>query len=247
MRESTLELFERLADDHWFFEGRRRVFDTFLDGIPAGEPDSVVLDAGCCSGAMMEQMSRLGGVFGFDLSARALRACHGRGLRNVCKADLPRMPFADGTLNLVTAFDVIEHIEDEASALGELRRVTRSGGRVVLSVPAYQFMWSPDDDLAHHKRRYTRGALKKRLESAGFYVERISYFYTILFPLNLLLLLTRKIFRIQKTNEDVGLGELPRLLNACLLGTLRLEARLLERFDLPFGLFVVSVARKAGE
>lgn len=244
MKDATLELFERFAEDHWFFKGRREVFGTFLEGVSRNAPEATILDAGCCSGAMMRAMSRRGRVFGLDLSEKAVRSCHTKGLTNVCRADFLRMPFADDSLDLVTAFDVIEHIEDEPAALGELRRITRTGGHVILSVPAYPFMWSPDDDLAEHKRRYTRGVLDARLQSTGFRVERISYFYTVIFPINLLLLLLRRIFRVKKTDENVGLTELPRFLNACLFGALRFEARLLERRDLPFGLFLVSVARK---
>ena len=217
MKESTVDLFERLADEHWLFKGRREVFNTFTRAALEDQLDAVILDTGCCSGAMMKEMSRLGSVFGIDISEKALRACDARGLTDVCRANCLRMPFADGSLDLVTAFDVIEHIEDESSALSELRRITRTGGRVVLSVPAYQFMWNSDDDLGQHKRRYTRAGLRRKLLSAGFFVERISYFYTIIFPVNLMLTLTRKAFRIKKSSESVGLIELPQFQSTALL------------------------------
>lgn len=244
MESAVLEVFDKLGPSHWFFRGRRVIFKAFISQVIGKKPDLKILDAGCCSGLMMESLSEFGKVYGLDISEQAIGYCRTKGLREVCRAGILEMPFMDETFDLITAFDVIEHVEDDVSALREARRIIKKGGYLILSVPAYKFMWNSDDDLVQHKRRYTGASLTKKLVSVGFTVERFSYFYTVLFPINLIINTVRKIFGIKKIVPDAGIKVLPKFLNESLLNILRLESIIIKNHKLPFGLFILVAAKK---
>jgi SAM-dependent methyltransferase len=153
-----------------------------------------------------------------------------------------RLPFADGAFDLVTALDVIEHIDDDVAALGELRRVLRPGGRLLVAVPAFTFLWGRQDEVSHHRRRYTRATLARALAQAGFAVVRESYFNTLLFPPIAAVRLGRRLLRRPgRRQSDFELG--PARLNGLLGAVFGAEAALVARTDLPFGVSLLALAR----
>ncbi len=154
---------------HWWYRGRRRVLRAQLErlALPA---DPLILDAGCGSGRMLDELCAYGAVAGADLSADAVTAARARGHHAVVRAPVEALPFADGAFDLVTCLDVIEHTPDDGAALAELLRVTAPGGYAIVTVPAHQALWSNHDVVNQHHRRYSRNALRAAAFAAGYEV-----------------------------------------------------------------------------
>jgi SAM-dependent methyltransferase len=183
MEATVYEQFAELERDHFWFIGRRRVFFDQLDRLLAGAPPLNILEVGCGAGGMLGPLAKYGTVTGLDVSKEYVAFCRSRGHERVLAGSGYELPFRDASFDLIAAFDTIEHIPDDERVLGEFRRVLKPGGKLFLSVPAYQFLYSQNDRVAHHQRRYTRGMLARRLHTAGFAVQKASYFNTFLFPL----------------------------------------------------------------
>jgi SAM-dependent methyltransferase len=159
--------------------------------------------------------------------------------------DVP-LPFEDNTFDLVTALDVVEHIEDDRGALRELYRVIRPGGMLMISVPAYKFLWGAQDEISHHKRRYTTPEIRERMIEAGFKVRRLSYFNTFLFPA----IAGIRVLRPYKPGSadlksDFTMTK-PGPANTLLGTVFALEAPVVERTNLPFGVSILCLANKPG-
>jgi SAM-dependent methyltransferase len=174
------ELYE-LEDRHWWFRSRRRVVQALLEQAELG-PSPRILDAGCGTGRNLVEYAALGEVEGVDFSADAVEFCRLRGLNGVRQAALERLPFESDRFDLIVATDVVEHLEDDRLALAELRRVAAPGGRLVLTVPAYTWLWSQHDESLHHKRRYTARRMRTQLAAAGWTPSFTTYFFTALLP-----------------------------------------------------------------
>jgi SAM-dependent methyltransferase len=229
---------------HWWFLGRRRLFLRLLEQQfpPAARPIDV-LDFGCGTGAFLEYLERFGNVSAVDADPSAVAFCHTRGRTDVRLAPSgARLPFPDDAFDLVTTLDVIEHIDDDVAALTELRRVLRPGGLLLVAVPAYRFLWGKQDEVSHHRRRYTAGTLRGALAQAGLRVDRTSYFNTILFPPIAAVRLGRRLLRrpgSAQSDFDVG----PAVLNRALGAVFGAEAGLVAHRDLPFGVSLLALAR----
>jgi SAM-dependent methyltransferase len=242
MQQHTYAIMRKVEGSHWWFVGRRQIIESFLARICSsitGQPR--ILDVGCGTGANLEMLSRFGAAEGIDISHEALSFCRERGLKNVRWGEVERIPFEDERFDLVTAFDVVEHLDDDVGGLKELYRVLRPGGRALLFVPAFMFLWGVQDDVSHHRRRYTLANLKQAAETAGFKVERSSYANITFFAPILLGRLLMRItgFRPQSEN-NINIGALNGMLGR-LFAT---ESKILERMNLPFGVSAICVARR---
>ena len=171
----------RLEDVYWWFIARRQLAVEVLTRELASRPEAEILDVGCGTGSNLEAFSGLGHATGVDMSPEALSFCRARGARRVTFSEIERLPFADASFDVVTAMDVLEHVDDDLAALAELRRVLRPGGLLLATVPAYGFLWSEHDEALKHRRRYTAHELRNKLTVRDFAVERTSYFITALF------------------------------------------------------------------
>lgn len=232
--------FAEIEWSHWWFLGRRAILRDVLAGNV--ERGGEVLDVGCGAGAMIPVLKEFGRVTAMDTSAEAL---------DYCQQLFPEVTFLEGIVPddlppgrqyaLVTAFDVIEHIDDDVGALASLRDVLAPGGRFVCTVPAYQWMWSPHDDLNDHKCRYTARLLRARLETAGFTVDKLSYFNSLLFPVVAFLRLFRRhLLRRTELSSDFDLLAPP--VNRALAALMGSERFVLRRATLPYGVSIVAVA-----
>jgi SAM-dependent methyltransferase len=161
----------------------------------------------------------------------------------VCASALA-LPFADATFDVVGAFDVVEHCDPESVALAELGRVLRPGGRLLLSVPAYEWAWTDHDVRAGHHRRYTRRRLVAAVEAAGFEVDRCTYGFAGVFPFFAAERLARRLRR--RTSAEDGLPQVSGTVDQVLTGISRAESRVLRSRDLPFGSSVFLAGRKPG-
>jgi SAM-dependent methyltransferase len=188
-------------------------------------------------------LSKYGDTISTDASAEALAFSKSRGSDRLARSHLESLPFANSTFDIVTALDVLEHVDDDLKALDEVLRVTAKRGVLVITVPAYGFLWSEHDEALHHRRRYAASELRNKLTNAGFEVERISYYITLLFFPILFMRFVQSVSKksIQaKTSHIV----LPGWLNAFLVGILGFERWLLRWINLPFGVSIVCLARK---
>ena len=178
-----------------------------------------------------------------DVSNTALGYCHGRGLDSVTLGDASALPYQDERFDLVTSIDVLEHVDDDVSALRETYRVCRKGGMLIATVPAFNFLWSRRDEQLHHKRRYYLEQFRSRVSSAGFKVIRATY---INFPLLVPLYLLVKVGHLLRRNPSLGMDYVlvPPVVNGVLGWVVRVEARWLSRFDLPVGTSICCVAVK---
>lgn len=230
-------------DRLWWYRGLRLHLERAFDDLPAG---ARVLDAGCGTGANLVLLSeRFGRVVGCDLSAEAAALSSSRGFRRVVVADLNALPFRSAAFDAVLSSDVLECREvDERQAIGELARVTRVGGRIVLSVAAYDFLLSEHDRAVHCVRRYTRRRAGAALSGGGIRVVEMRYLFGFLFLPIVAYRLLRRWQRLREpdgpSRSDVFLP--PAFVNAALLAVVRLEAAMAKVARLPFGTTLLVTA-----
>ena len=179
MDERLMNTMLELDDRHWWYRGRRRIIHAELDRLPVSA-GARVLDAGCGSGRTLEELDRYGEVFGIELDPGAAEMARGRGRGEVEIGRLEEMPWEGGFFDLITCLDVIEHTPDDRATLRELRRVCKPGGFLLVTVPAYQGLWSTHDVANHHYRRYSRGRLRSAAAEAGWRVRRMTSFNGLL-------------------------------------------------------------------
>ena len=250
MQAKAFEQHEALERDHWWFRGRRDVYLAILREALEGRP-RLAVDLGTGVGGWLPSLAELAErVVGLDSDDGAAGRARARGVAPVCLASAEHLPFRDDSCDLVTAFDVIEHVADDRAVLREVRRVLAPGGLFALSVPAHAWLYSNNDRVAHHQRRYSRSLLADRLTGAGLTIQRLTYANALLFPLIAPAVLG------MKCAERLGcFGPAPEHTNLSLVppGPLdqlcyrafRAERRWSRRRDLPFGHSLVALARLA--
>lgn len=242
--------FDRMAAharSHWWYEGRRRLVELLLDGrLAAG---SSIVDVGCGTGdnfAMLEALAGPGGrLTGVELSEHAIkRVPPGPVGTRVGIALAEHLPFRDGSADLLTSMDVVEHLDDDAVGLAEYHRVVRPGGWLLLTVPAYQWLWSVHDETAAHRRRYSRARLDAVVTGAGFTVDRSTYFNSFLVPPAAAL--RRTPLRRFASDNDEEVGQSSPTVSKVMTRLSNAERRLLarRRRGVPFGLSIALLARR---
>src|SRR3954447_25681829 len=244
MKEHTYPIMFRVEQSHWWYTGRRRILASFLEEIcrPVTGRRPRILDVGCGTGANLLMLSKYGDAEGVDVSEDALAFCRERGLENVKLGAAEELPYDDGTFDLVTALDVVEHLDDDLAGLREMRRVLRPGGRVLLFVPTFMFLWGLQDDVSNHRRRYRLPELQRVLEQAGFEIERTTYANITFF---LPILLARKVMRVTGIKAESENNINVSALNGVLGRLLGAESVVLRFINIPFGVSGLCVARKS--
>jgi SAM-dependent methyltransferase len=232
-------------DWYWWFVARRQVALTFARDYQPGRRPLRVLDAGCGTGALLERMSQEPDedVYGVDFSREALAFSHEPGQSRLVQGDLTALPFASDSFDLVTALDVVEHVERDVDALREICRVLRPGGVLLMSVPAYPFLWSSHDTALHHKRRYSTGTMAPRLKQAGLALVKSTYLLAFLFPAIALFRAADRLRRRER-RPQAHLISIPPVVNRLLIGLQEAELAVARRMSLPFGVSLFCVARK---
>jgi SAM-dependent methyltransferase len=228
-------------DRHWWYRGRRTVLDGVIAGLQLPTP-ARVLDAGCGSGRNMIELARLGSVTGVELSETSVELARKRDAGEVISGSVLEMPFADDSFDLAVSLDVIEHLEDDLGALRELRRTVAPGGALLVTVPAYQWLWSGHDEINHHHRRYTRRSLQRVAEQAGWRQLRTTYFNSLLLPVAIALRVLDRVNRAKTTESSLDLWIPPAPVNWLLERPLALEAALIAHGGrIPAGLSLLAV------
>ena len=243
MMQHTYPILFELEESHWWHIGRRRIIADFVRDICAQVTDRTprILDVGCGTGANVQMLSQFGDAEGVDISPDALAFCHARGLDKVKLGAAEELPYEDESFDLVTALDVVEHLDDDVAGLREMRRVLRPGGRVLLFVPTFMWLWGVQDDISHHRRRYRLPELRRAVIEAGFEVERTTYAnITFLWPTFLGRLFMRVTGIRPESESHINIVALNPLF-ARILGS---EARFLRFMNFPIGVSGLCVARK---
>ena len=242
MDQRLMSAMLELDDRHWWYRGRRRIIQAELDRLRLAG-GARVLDAGCGSGRTLEELGRYGEVYGIELDPGAAEVAQDRGCGEVRIGRLEELPWADEYFDLITCLDVIEHTPDDRVTLRELRRVCKPGGFLLVTVPAYQGLWSTHDVANHHYRRYSRGRLRAAAEDAGWQVLRMTSFNGLLLgPAAAVRLADRRRLRQPDADYKPELTLGPEWLNAVLEQPLRLEARWLRGGrTMPAGLSLLAV------
>jgi SAM-dependent methyltransferase len=250
MRRHTYAIMYEVEGSHWWFAGRRRILESFVERIVAdlsleGRAERRpprILDVGCGTGANLEMLAQFGETEGVDVSEDALAFCRARGLHQVKLGAAEELPYADASFDLVTALDVVEHLDNDLGGLGEMRRVLAPGGRALLFVPAFMWLWGVQDDVSHHRRRYTLPQLTGRVRAAGFEVERATYANVTFFaPILAGRLLMRATGARPASENNINVSALNGVLGR-LFGAERFWLR--RGLNFPFGVSAVCVARR---
>jgi ubiquinone/menaquinone biosynthesis C-methylase UbiE len=244
MNSEEYERMYRLEDTYWWFVGRHHLVLTFLRSVYRDRKDLTVLDIGCGTGAMSRKLAPFGHVVSADFSPLALEFSRRRSLTSLCAADAMRLPFRDGSFDVIVALDILEHLPDDQAALCEFQRVLKPGGRVVATVPAYKSLWSGHDVALMHFRRYVSREVKERFQAARLRVEKLSYAMTFLYPV---VWLVRRVFgRLagKQSEPKASLVHVPGLMNRVLVTLLSAENALIRRVSLPFGVTVFCMAER---
>lgn len=190
-----------LEREHWWFKARSKIIETHATQLIEGIANPKILNVGVATGATSDMLKKLGEVTSLEYDKDCCQFLREQLNFDVIQGSVTELPFPDKIFDLVCAFDVIEHIEDDSLALQEMVRVCKPGGRIMVTVPAFMSLWSEHDEINHHFRRYTTSTLKQLFEQSDKgKINYISYFNSILF---LPIYLARKISNVftSKNNE----------------------------------------------
>ena len=244
MQKHTYAIMDRVEDSHWWFVGRRTILESFLEKIVDDLPDVSgvrrILDVGCGTGANLEMLENFGKAEGVDVSDDALEFCKSRGL-NVHKGIAEKLPFEDESFDIVTALDVVEHLDDDVEGLKEMHRVLRKGGKSLIFVPAFMWLWGVQDDISNHRIRYNKTQIVERLEKSGFQVTRATYAnFTFFAPI----LAGRTLMRLSGVKPESENNINISALNGIFGKLFSAEKHWLNFSNFPFGVSIVVVAEK---
>lgn len=233
-----------LEDQHWWFQGRRQIVSTVLGTL--GLPDGAkLLDLGCGTGGNLQMLTGFGAVTAVEMDATAADLARQRGWAPVLSGSLPdNLPVGEGVFSCVTLLDVLEHVEQDAESLATINQLLAPHGHVLITVPAFEFLWGPHDAAHHHKRRYRAEALRALLLGAGFSVTKLTYYNTWLFPPAAMVRLLRKLFPGGEGGLEVTLP--PSWINRMLGILFASERHVLTHAGFPFGVSLLAVGQKNG-
>ena len=228
-----------LDQRHWWYRARREVLAALIRRAAPPPPGARLLEIGCGTGHNLAMLAEFGAVDALELDDQARGVAEQRLGRPVMRAPLPALDgVADGQYDLIGAFDVIEHIDDDGAAIASIAARLKPGGKLVMTVPAHAWMWSAHDVVNHHRRRYSRAALKRLIDGSPLKLERIGYFNSLLFPLAVAERLSSKL----RGKDQADLKLPPAPLNTALEKAFAAERHLIARLPLPPGLSLFAVA-----
>jgi len=249
MNTAEYERMYHLEDSYWWYVGRHCLVESILRSrfgapSPLADPERTILDVGCGTGAMSVRLTKWGRLVSADYSPLALQFSQRRGIPNLIRADAMKLPLAGAQFDVLIAMDMLEHLPDDKAALAEFYRVLKPGGLLIATVPAYPHLWSEHDVAAMHFRRYLRPELLERVRSAGFRVEKLSHTMTTLYPI---VALQRRLSARRphdSQNPRTSIPIFPAPINFGLKKLLSVENSVAQRVNLPFGVTLLTVAKK---
>lgn len=240
MDEQLYQQFYDIENIHWWFAARRKILISYLLHRADTSRRLKLLDVGCGTGALLAEAAHYFDTYGTDASPRAIEFCRKRGLSNLFVGDLDALPGPEH-FDIITLLDVIEHIDDDRGTLRQAANRLNKDGAILVTVPAYAWLWSAHDVVNHHKRRYTQAMLARTITGAGFHIVHLSYFNTLLFPLAVF----RRTYARVTGQQEAGDFRIPSgPVNAALEGIFGMEQYALPYVSLPFGLSILCWATR---
>jgi ubiquinone/menaquinone biosynthesis C-methylase UbiE len=241
MEEQHYQSMKELQES-WWYEGRRDLYKIFVKKIKLNK-NPKILDIGCGTGDNIILLSKFGECYGIDFSNKAVKYCKEKGLKKVYIADALDTKFKSNNFDLVTAFDVMEHIKNDKGFIREIKRILKPSGYAIISVPAFDFLWNENDKLSQHNKRYTKRSIKKLVDK-DFDIVKISYWNsTIFFPVMLYCFYERFKKSKKRTNN---LNKIPKFMDKILRYVIKIENILVEKANMPFGVSLFLIIRKKG-
>lgn len=230
-----------LEEKHWWHLAKRRMVQDLIKTYNRVLHPKI-LDVGCGTGKNMESFGNLGEVWGIDKSKEAISFCRKRGLENVRLSSADNTKFPDNFFDIITILDVLEHTDDN-KALKEGHRILKEGGLLILTVPAFTWLWSKWDEILHHKRRYDRNHLVNTLKNHNFSIIYVTYLYSFLvLPVLIIRQIKQKLFRKKKYPSDFNLSN--KILNKVINLMSKIEFKIAQKISLPLGTTILVVAKK---
>ena len=238
------KVFERMAEldsRHWWFVARRNILRAIIQRIVQPPAGARILEIGCGTGHNLAMLGEFGRVEASELDPTARKLASKRLGRRIEAAALPDLSvFPEASYDLIALLDVLEHVADDRAALAAIRSRLKPGGKLLVTVPANPWMWTAHDAAHHHHRRYTKSQLKGEMLRAGFAIDLLSPFNTVLFPLIAAVRAAGKLTGSESSDDEMP----PKPVNAVLQKLFGLESTLIGRLPFPFGVSLVAVARR---
>lgn len=234
-----------LEDTHWWFQSRLGLLERIMRRHAPRPADrkARMLDLGCGTGMFLEREGRGREAYGLDFSRQALSFTRRRGVTGLVCANSESPPYASDSFDVVTAFDLIEHVEHDDRLVAGVHRILRPGGVFIATVPAHEFLWSSHDVALHHMRRYRRRQFAALFDPQLWITRRSTYSFAMIFPPAAAIRITRKLLHLHgEATADTNLT--PAWLNRILIAAHRVESAWIERFNSPIGLSILSVLEK---
>ena len=228
---------------YWWHVGRLQIIKKELARQTGNKKPLKILNIGCGTGGTVRMLEMFGEVVNVDASDEAIKFMKKNGFKNSIKVEGIELPFETATFDMVCAFDVLEHIDKDIEAVREWRRVVKPGGKIMLTVPAYQWLWSGHDESLHHYRRYTAPQLRGIAQTINLQPLKLTYAIVFSFVLVAGFRLLTKISGKQTTSES-SYVELPSAVNNLFTKLLFIEADLHKVLKFPFGTSVLAVFKK---
>jgi len=239
MERFVYEQMAELDERHWWYCARREVCAALIRRVVRPPKNAAILEIGCGTGHNFGMLAEFGRVDALELDDQARAIAERRLGRSIMSAPLPGLAgVPERHYDLIAAFDVIEHIDDDAASLASIATRLKPGGKFVMTVPAHQWMWSAHDTVNHHKRRYSKAGLRRLVEASPMTLDAVGYFNSLLFPVAIAERMASK--ALGKDGGDLELPPAP--LNAALKRTFAAERHLIGRVPLPPGLSLFAVA-----
>jgi SAM-dependent methyltransferase len=239
MERAVYQHMAEVDERHWWYCARREILAALIRRLVRPPVASAVLEIGCGTGHNFTMLGEFGHVDALELDDEARAIAEKRLGRGIMSAPLPGLAgVPEHHYDMIAAFDVIEHIDDDHAAVASIAARLKRGGKFVMTVPAHQWMWSAHDRVNHHKRRYSKAGLRQLIEASPLKLDRVGYFNSLLFPVAVAERLASK--AIGKENAELGIPPAP--LNAALKRTFAAERHLIGRVPLPPGLSLFAIA-----
>lgn len=240
MEEYNFEVYSKFNKDFWYIKSRQDLIRKILKKYFNEKKDLKILDAGCGTGFNFEVLSEFGDVYGVDLSQTGLEECKKLNYKSLELKDVNKLNY-ENYFDVVIAIELIEHIENDEETIANFKKYLKNDGLLIITTPAFKFLWSKDDELAMHKRRYSKKRLKNILKNSGLKIEYLGYRYFLFFlPASLIFFIQKK--RKKKKNS---LEYTPKWINKTLLNYMKFENWSISKgAKFPFGIGFIAISQK---